>query len=668
MGGGTLGGQRRRPVDPTAPHALRELVGDLRRITDARFESLRALEKVAHVGRSTLSDALSGRRLPSLDVVTAIVRACGDDEAAWQVRWHTVRVTLLEHTDSTDDTHPATDHVDAAAVVTPLQAGDPRRAGPFRLRGVLGAGAMSRVFLAHAPGGQAVAVKLVRAEFADDPEFRRRFRHEVEAARAVHSPFTVPVVAADPDAARPWLATIYVPGPSLRSIITADGPLPTETVTRIATAVIEALRAIHAAGVVHRDLNPGNVLLAPDGPKVIDFGIARAADASHLTRTGAPVGTAAFMAPEQATGTDISPATDVFSLGALLTYAATGAAPFGDGPPEAILYRVVHAEPDVDQVHDPRLRAVIGQCLAKDPDQRPTLDEVLLRLDPTTPLGDEWPPPALAAELARHIPPRPRRLTGRRVAVVAAVMLAATLATTAILTDTTNGTHPANGPTPTIEPGTTTPSATNSGGRTAPNGPISSTTANSGSGVAAPPHTAPLSLAGDIGQPPAAHSGPTGGSAPVARSGGGAGAVAVASARVSFEDGDDDWGAFYGGDKLVHTVTTQVAYDGTHSLLLTTDPGNDDACAIGTDRTPGLTAGAVVTLHIWYGGQGHGEIRPFVQDTHYDNHFQSTTPLRATGWTTVTFTIPNIAFKGIGFQIDNTGSGNLVLALDAVNW
>src|SRR5438067_11771405 len=316
-------GRRRRPVDPAAPAALRELASALRQMVDRRFTSLRALEKAAHVGRSTLSEALSGRRLPSLDVLLAIVRACGEDETAWRERWQSGRAEVSEQDDA------------PRPVIAPLAPGDPRRVGPFRLRGLLGSGSMGRVYIAHTPGGQTVAVKVVRAEFADDPEFRRRFRREVEAARAVHGLFTAPVVDADPDAARPWLATAYVPGPALRDVVAEHGPLPGETVEQIATAVCEALQAIHAAGIVHRDLNAGNVLLAQDGPKVIDFGIAVAADASHLTRTGVQLGTAAFMAPEQATGDAVGPATDVFALGALLTFAATGASPFGEGPAEA---------------------------------------------------------------------------------------------------------------------------------------------------------------------------------------------------------------------------------------------------------------------------------------------------------------------------------------------
>ncbi|MFD2417264.1 protein kinase domain-containing protein [Amycolatopsis pigmentata] len=658
-----MGIARRRPVDPAAPPALRDLVCELRRMADTKFESLRALEKAAHVGRSTLSDALSGRRLPTVDVVLAIVRACGQDEDEWRERWHATRVSLLASGDHGEESAVRLERV-AEPVLAPLQDGDPRRAGPFRLQGVLGTGAMGRVYLAHTPGKQAVAVKVLRGEFADDVEFRRRFRREVDAARAVHGLFTAPVIDADPDAARPWLATAYVAGPSLRETVTTHGPLPVEAVVRIAAAVAEGLRAVHAAGIVHRDLNPGNVLLAADGPKVIDFGIARAADASHLTRTGAPVGTAAFMAPEQATGGEVGPASDVFSLGALLTYAATGKPPFGEGPAETSLYRVVHAEPDLDGIDDESLRALIGDCLAKDPEQRPAPAELVARLDPTATLPQGWPPPAVAAELARHLPPHPPRLTRRRVAMAAAVVVAAVVATAGVLTETTGGTHQAGGhPAPPDAAGGTPPSATTTPASATAPGPAP--TAPPGGALPSPQTGAPPDGHGDAQGNGGSAPGPGGGDG--GGSGDGVGAASVPSARVSFEDGDDDWSAFYGGDKLSHSVTTSVAYDGTHSLLLTAGSGSD-ACAIGTDRIPGLAPGSMVTLHLYYSGQGQGDVRPFVQDTGYHNHFQSPITLRGTGWTTVTFTVPAMAIHGIGFQIDNTGRGNLVLALDAVNW
>src|ERR1019366_4678226 len=210
-----------------------------------------------------------------------------------------------------------------------LQPGDPRKVGPYWLVGRLGSGGMGRVFLARSPGGRQVAVKVVRAELAEQADFRIRFAREVAAARTVSGLFTAPVVDADLDGPVPWLATAYVAGPSLADAVTNHGPLPVTSVLALAAGLAEGLGAIHAAGIVHRDLKPSNVLLAEDGPRIIDFGISRAAQASMLTGTGLVVGSPGFMSPEQAEGGDIGLPSDVFSLGAVLTFAATGEGPFG---------------------------------------------------------------------------------------------------------------------------------------------------------------------------------------------------------------------------------------------------------------------------------------------------------------------------------------------------
>ncbi|MES4901245.1 MULTISPECIES: serine/threonine-protein kinase [unclassified Streptomyces] len=258
-------------------------------------------------------------------------------------------------------------------------AGDPAHIGPFRLVGRLGAGGMGRVYLGVSRAGRPVAVKVVRADLAEETTFRRRFAAEVAAARRVQGPYTPAVVAADPDAALPWLATSYIAGPSLGEAVEDGGPLAPPMARRLGAGVAEALDAIHAAGVVHRDLKPSNVLLDADGPKVIDFGIAAAADATRLTSTGVRLGTIGFMSPEQADGRPVTPASDVFALGCLLAYAVTGRPPFGDGPASEVLYRVIHAEPAPDYLDcgDPELSVLIGRCLRKWPADRPTVDEVI---------------------------------------------------------------------------------------------------------------------------------------------------------------------------------------------------------------------------------------------------------------------------------------------------
>ncbi|MFE4535174.1 PQQ-binding-like beta-propeller repeat protein [Streptomyces scopuliridis] len=289
-----------------------------------------------------------------------------------------------------------------------LRAGDPRQVGPYRLVGRLGSGGMGSVFLGRSRGGRTVAVKVVRPDLAEDPQFRRRFVREVTAIRRVNSAFTAGVVDADPEAAAPWLATVYVPGMALGEAVAAHGPWPPGPVLTLGSGLAEALGAIHAAGVVHRDLKPSNILLAHDGPRVIDFGISVVSGASALTQTGMMVGTPGFMSPEQLTGDRISPAGDVFSLGAVLAYAATGAGPFGTGSAHVLHYRTVHEPPRLDRLPD-GLRALVNQCLAKEPGQRPTVAALMHQLSgpgdyAAPPPADGWLPEPVARTVQLHAP------------------------------------------------------------------------------------------------------------------------------------------------------------------------------------------------------------------------------------------------------------------------
>lgn len=263
--------------------------------------------------------------------------------------------------------------------VQAVAAGDPDRIGPYRVVGRLGAGGMGRVYLARSKGGRAVAVKVVRPELAEDREFRQRFAREVAAARRVNGVFTAGVVDADATADPPWLATAYVPGISLDTAVARHGAWDVGAVTRLAAGLAEALEAIHAAGLVHRDMKPSNVLLAADGPRVIDFGISTATEASAITRTGVVIGTPGFMSPEQLTGERVGPASDVFALGAVLAFTASGSGPFGTGSAQGLMYRIVHGEPELDTVPDP-LRPLVARCLAKSPQARPGVDELLAEL------------------------------------------------------------------------------------------------------------------------------------------------------------------------------------------------------------------------------------------------------------------------------------------------
>ncbi|MDT7846271.1 serine/threonine-protein kinase [Streptomyces justiciae] len=293
-----------------------------------------------------------------------------------------------------------------------LGAGDPQRIGAYRLLARLGAGGMGQVYLARSERGRTVAVKLVREELAAQEEFRARFRQEVRAARQVGGYWTAPVLDADTEAVVPWVATGYVAGPSLQQVVGHDhGALPERSVKILAAGLAHALKDIHAAGIIHRDLKPSNVLVTIDGPRVIDFGIARALETvtdGGLTRTGALVGSPGFMAPEQVRGDRITPACDVFCLGSVLAYAATGKLPFGAGGSgvHALMFRIAQEEPDLEGVPE-GLADLVRDCLKKDPAGRPTLDQVLERTgaEDTVSGGrsrDPWLPSALVAQLGRH--------------------------------------------------------------------------------------------------------------------------------------------------------------------------------------------------------------------------------------------------------------------------
>jgi eukaryotic-like serine/threonine-protein kinase len=290
-------------------------------------------------------------------------------------------------------------------LVSELRPEDPQAIGPYRLVGQLGQGGMGRVFLGVSPGGRPVAVKAIRAELAADPDFRRRFGREVASARRVSGVFTAQVVDADVDGPVAWMATAYVPGPSLAEAVDTYGPLPEASLLALTAGLAESLSAIHAAGVVHRDLKPSNILLAEDGPRVIDFGISRAAESTMVTQAGLVVGSPGFMSPEQATGHQIGPSSDIFNLGAVLAFAATGEGPFGTGTTAALLYRVVHGAPSLDRV-PPAVRPLIEHCLAKDPSQRPTASGLLAEVGALQP-GGNWLPESLTRTFAAGVPPTP---------------------------------------------------------------------------------------------------------------------------------------------------------------------------------------------------------------------------------------------------------------------
>ncbi|MFI1849542.1 protein kinase [Streptomyces sp. NPDC020480] len=299
------------------------------------------------------------------------------------------------------------DYVDGG--VKPLAVSDPTRIGPYLLLGRLGAGGMGRVFLARSDSGRTVAVKVVHEEHVSDEHFRARFRREIEAARRVGERYTAPVLEAGPGDEPPWVATGYVPGLSLEQVVRRHGPLPAESLHALADGLLKALKDIHGAGIVHRDLKPSNVMLTIDGTKVIDFGIARALETSVeslLTSTGMVVGSPGFMSPEQVRGQRAGVKSDVFTLGCVLTYAATARLPFGKraSNQHAVMFEIVEGEPDLTGVEDASLRALIARCLVKDVEQRPGVDELLEdpeRVRPRATRG-AWLPAGVVAHLARQ--------------------------------------------------------------------------------------------------------------------------------------------------------------------------------------------------------------------------------------------------------------------------
>jgi eukaryotic-like serine/threonine-protein kinase len=290
------------------------------------------------------------------------------------------------------------------AGMQPLGVDEPTAVGPYRLLGRLGSGGMGRVYLGRSAGGRTVAVKIVHPHFALDEEFRARFRREVDAARRVGGAWTAPVLDADPEAAVPWVATGYAAGPSLASAVTDGGPLPEHSVRVLGAGLAEALAAVHGLGLVHRDVKPSNVLLTVDGPLLIDFGIARATDGTaSLTSTGVSIGSPGYMSPEQILSKGVSGAADVFSLGAVLAYAATGAPPFPGDSSASLLYKVVHEEPELGSLTG-ELRDLVGACLSKSAQDRPTPEELARRLAPEGAarlVAAGWLPGALVEQVGR---------------------------------------------------------------------------------------------------------------------------------------------------------------------------------------------------------------------------------------------------------------------------
>lgn len=438
-------GRRERPL---APGPLYDFAYDLRELRARTGLTYRELSREAGYTHSALSAAASGNCLPTADVLRGYVRACGGDTAAWEERRSQL---LAELRRTSPGLLPAAAPEPECAVPPPggpgereaatvtlgeLTAADPREIGPAVLAARLGAGAMGQVYLGRTASGEPAVVKVVRAELAGDQGFRNRFRREAEALAKVRSRFVARVTGTGPEAERPWLATAYTPALTLAEAVETGGPLPLRAVGQLASALASALAAMHRVGVVHRDLKPSNVLLTERGVQVIDFGVAHLADGADLSATGARLGNAAYMAPEQAAGTGVTPAADVFALGGLLAFALTGQPPFGEGRAEAVLYRIIHDDPDLSAVdkalasvdnNSGGLGSLIRACLDKDPARRPIPAAIADGYPPAaSPPGPGWLPAAVTGLISRRATsaeqalarlPSPRPQTRRKTSV-----------------------------------------------------------------------------------------------------------------------------------------------------------------------------------------------------------------------------------------------------------
>jgi len=609
-------GRREAPV---ADGPVKDFAEDLRALRRTVGTTYRALAAKAGYSYSVLAAAASGSALPTLPVTLAYVGACKGDQAAWQARWEDLaRVLRVTHpgllAPEPAGAHPAAPQssagrpaaalnaqpgppeVTALAPVARLGRHDPRRVGRLRAVGRLGGGAMGEVLLAVGPQGRPVAVKLIRAELARDPLFRRRFAAELSAASRVTGARCPRVVGADAEAQRPWMATEFIAAPGLDEVVERFGPLPEPALFALAQGVAEALESIHDAGIVHRDLKPSNVLWDGQGPKVIDFGVCRAADGTALTSTGALVGTAGYTAPEQAERGETQPAGDVFALGCVLAYAATGIAAFGEGPGHEVLYRVIHRDPAPQAVActDKQLRDLILACLDKDPAARPTPAQIIEACDGA--VAPQLPPPlaGMIAERGRYaarLISHARAVRRARLGLVALMPAAAAALAGALLLPGGPAPHSnaAPGSTPTPAPAGASRSAIGVGLGTDSPSPTRPTSASA---------TAPVSPGGSAAAGPR----PTATSSPQAQGAGAQAGVPTASSGPHCASAGAAQLATYtapAGDGW-HSVSDATAPNGCGTPVYTALSGKSDQWQDQLDWVfrPGDGASCTVKVHI----------------------------------------------------------------------
>jgi transcriptional regulator with XRE-family HTH domain len=677
-------GRSEQPV-PDGP--LKEFAEGLRALRRNERLTYRQLSQRARYSYSVLSTAASGNTLPTLEVTLAYVGACNGDAEEWEERWNTVAAILRaadEGSPSADERRSAT-AIDTLAPCRPTSIADddwsasieppgedgPRRIGAYRILGQLGAGATGDVYLAGGPSGRASAVKVIRPQFARDPIFCRRFAREIAAARKVRGGYTATVIDADAHAKQPWMASEYLPGPSLAEVVEKHGPLPCPVVLALAVGISEALSAFHAAGVVHRDLKPTNVLLTRDGPRVIDFGIAHCLEDTALTATGALVGTAGFMAPEQAEGRQVTPAVDVFALGCVLAYAATGRAPFGDGASPSVLYRIVHDDPAEEALtcDNTALRELITHCLVKDPDKRPTPAQIIDACAASVQIGPGWLPEPVAARAARMeaaatdlIKRAARRRAVRRVQGVSAVLLSVLALAAAMAAFDSGGTRRVLGEprgigAPMSAVAAPEPAATSTfaGNR------IVSRAAQRIDGDATQTVVPVTQVVGQRGPSSAAGASPTG--------------LGTSTREFySFEHSTDGWRPIAGGVRPVSS--SAFHYDGQYSLGLTDISEDGDAGCIlkvaVADLPNGPTAGATITAWVYVPvevAQGI-EAELYVMDDAGAEHEPADVKIPPGIWYQLTYTAGgyNGNAQAVGLKVSDGGAMGATIYLDAVSW